>query len=247
MLVKTVDMPDQGKLSPLVEMVNIEPLTFGELLKYLGDEQLTPAREYIRSLNYLVNIDPNIGNLSILNADYILYVFKALSASKETKLVLSCKCEHCGKTHNHKMMLNEIEFKDVAEEAMKVKSVKLIDDHIKIKYPTINEFIKFVGRLGRYQENINIDTLKLASMLDVQVESSAVTIISNCRQEDIALINCLDNMWFKLVVPVPIPCPDNLDKRGTTATFSMSAVDIFLDIVQLNPITGDQILFGETR
>lgn len=244
MIVKVSDLPTQGRLTFSVTDFEITPLTFGELLRYLGDEQLTPTREYVRALSYLVSRDPNIGELKILDADYIIYIFKAISSTKDAKLSLGCTCPHCHKYHQKDVKLNSISFNDISEQALTVKSVKLLDRTVKIKYTTISEFISFVGNLPRKIENVNIDTLKLLSMLDVPA-MDMVAILEKSVQEDIALINYLDNIWFKLVDPVEINCTEYTERR-TTVAFQMSAVDIFRSIVQLNPVTPDQILFGET-
>lgn len=244
MIVRTADMPTQGKITKLVQAINVYPLTFGELLKYLGDEQLTPTREYIKGLEFMISKDPGVGELSILDADYILYVFKALSASKEAKLNLTVKCDHCGEKHRMSLKLNQVEFSDIKPEALNIRSITLSGHDIKIRYTTINEFIKFVKELGRFVENTNIDTLKLASMFSLSA-SESMNLLNNSMQEDIALINYLDSLLFKIITPVVIPCPDHPELRGTTAAFTMSAVDIFRDIIQFNPVTNKQILFEQ--
>lgn len=239
-------MPTRGLLTKDVTQVEVFPLTFGELLKYLGDEQLTPAREYIRAFKFMISKDENIAKISLLDADYLSYVFGALSASKDAKITAACECKHCHKIHRQGVKLNEIQFNDITNEAMSIRQITLGGQDILFRYPTIKDFIDFVGSLGRFAENIKIDTLKLACMLDTNV-NKAINAINNSVQEDIALINYLDSILFNLIKPVEILCPDHLDLRGTTATFSMSAVNIFRDIVQYNTITDDQILFREIR
>lgn len=239
-------MPTNGYLTFRVTQVDIKPLTFGELIKYLGDEQLTPSREYIRALKYLISKDPGIGELSILDADYILYIFKSISSSNESKLVVSCVCDHCKNKHSKSFKLNKIEFSDVNEQAMKIDHITLAGRQIKIKYPTINEFIEFFGKLGRFEDSREIDILKLLSMMDLN-PNEAIPLLDNLIQGDIALINYLDTALFKLVKPLTIPCPDYPNLRGTTAAFVMSAVDIFRSIIHLNTTLTDKISIRETR
>lgn len=243
MIVRASDMPTGGKLSD-VGQVTIMPLTFGELLKYLGDEQMTPLREYIHALEWMKSIDPNIGRCSLLDADYLLYVFKALSSTKDAKIIINTECQHCHNTHSLSLHLNEIEFRDITDQALKIKEITLSDRKIRFKYVTIDEFILTVGKLGKIPTTFNIDIIKLVSMLNI-FPGEALKLIERSVQKDIALINYLDTLLFQLIKPIEIKCPDNPNSRGTTAAFRMSAVDIFRSIIQLNPITNDQISFGE--
>lgn len=244
MIVYTSDMPTQGKLNEKVTEINVMPLTFGELLGYLGDEQLTPAREYIRALNYMVKVDQRVADISLLDVDYIMYLFKSLSASKDASLEFKVRCDHCGKVHNLKLHLNEISFKDIDDTLANIQSINIGGKTISLHYTTIGEFIKFISTVGRYNENIDIDVLKLASML-VCTPSESLNILLNAVQDDIALINYLQVSLLKLAEPVEVKCPKNTELRGTTATFSMSAVDIFHDILQSNQVINDKILFGK--
>lgn len=236
-------MPTRGLLSD-VGQVTIMPLTFGELLKYLGDEQMTPLREYVHALNCMKAIDPNIGRCSLLDADYLLYIFKALSATKDARIVLNVTCDHCHKNHSATIHLNQIEFRDVSERALRIKDITLSGRKIRFKYVTIDDFIETVGKLGRIPEIFNVDTIKLVSMLGI-LPGEALKILERSVQEDIALINYLDTLLFQLIKPIEVQCPDNRNLRGSTATFRMSAVDIFRSIIQLNSITDNQISFGE--
>lgn len=237
-------MPTKGIISKQVNQVNIFPLTFGELLKYLGDEQLTTFREYIRAFQFMIKADPGIGELSILDMDYLLYIFKAVSSSKDSRLTITTKCSHCGERHSISLKLNQIEFYDIDEKYLTIDSINLDSTEIKIKYITINEFIYLSGKLDRKMEGLNIDLIKLACMLDLDI-IAAINLLSKCQTEDIALINHLDNKLFKVIKPVEIKCPNNPNLRGTTATYTMSAVDIFRDIIRLNPIAENQISFRE--
>ena len=75
MLINSSQLPDKGKRSSGVGSFNIYPLTFRELLRYLGDEQTTETQEYVRALTYMVQLDPEIAKVSLLNADYLIYIF----------------------------------------------------------------------------------------------------------------------------------------------------------------------------
>lgn len=244
MLINSSQLPDRGKRSSGVGSFNIYPLTFRELLKYMGDEQTTETQEYVRALTYMVQLDPKVGMLSVLNSDYLVYVFKALSASKDLKLVLSCKCDYCSKNHTLSVPLNQIEFNDLSDKALNINSIKINDLKIRIQYTTIAEFIAFVGKLGRFDDSLGVDALKLASMLKLPV-NDAIRIISEATQEGIAVIHELDGLLFNLIEPIYIKCPEHKNLRGTAATFRMSAADFFQDVLQLNRVSEDSILFDE--
>ena len=244
MLINSSQLPDKGKRSSGVGSFNIYPLTFRELLRYLGDEQTTETQEYVRALTYMVQLDPEIAKVSLLNADYLIYIFKALSASKDLKLILRCNCEYCGKPHSVSVKLNAIEFNDLSDKALSIKYVTINGKKIRFGYSTIGDFIAFIGRLGRYEDNIGIDALKLACMLKLPIDES-LKVISNAHQDGIAVIHKLDQMLFNLIEPIYIKCPEHKELRGTAATFRMSAADFFQDVLQLSKLDEDSILFDE--
>ena len=247
MILRTADMPTKGVLNPEVSMIDVPPLTFGEMLKYLNDEQLTPFRDYLHALEYIISRDPRIGMVSILDADYILYVFKAISSSKDSKLRITADCQHCHKKHSRLIDLNQVEYQDINEDALNIKEVELGEEKIKFRYPTISEFIKFASSVGRYKENLGIDVIKLASMLDTGSIEESVDLVMNATSEDIAVISYLDDQLFKIITPLEISCPTHPELRGTTAAFTLSAVDIFQDILQFNQVTESKILLRKVR
>lgn len=242
MIVYSRDLPTRGYLSK-IDQFKLNPMNFGEILKYLGDMELTKLRDYIKDLQYLIERDPKIADVNLLDAEYILFLFKLITINKELKFKINVPCKECDKEyHSISVSSADLSFKDIPNEYMSIQTVELGGETILFKYPTIAEFIEFVAELPRYIEDIRIDVIKLASMLDIHPQI-ALKKIMEAEGEDITMINVLDNMLFDSVQPIQTICP--VTKRGITAPVPLSAVDIFRSILESNPIATTKIQFRQ--
>lgn len=241
MIVYSRDLPTRGFLSS-VDQVTITPMNFGQILKYIGDEELTKLRDYVKGLTYLIEHDPRIAKVNILDAEYLLFLFKLVTINKELKFRVNVPCPECKQLHPITVSSADLSFKDIPNEYMSIQTVELGGEEILFKYPTIQDFIDFVSELPRYVDELRIDLIKLACMLDLHPQV-AISMILEASGEDITLINVLDNMLFDSVQPIKTICPET--KRGITASVPLSAVDIFRSIVESNPITAAKIQFRQ--
>lgn len=204
MIVYSRDLPTKG-LVARAKVCELTPMNFGELLKFLGDEQLTSLREYVRNLECMIKHDPRVGDFSLLDADNLLFMFQVVTINKSLSIPITIRCPHCGKFHTKSINSNEIEFTDLSEDALEIFKVKLDGKYHSIKYVTISEFIEKVSKLPRYIESEKLNLVKLITMLDVPV-SMAANLVLNAVQEDISTLNYLDNLWFDLISPIEIKC-----------------------------------------
>lgn len=241
------DTPTEGYLTKF-EKADIFPLTFKELLKYIGDEQMNKTREYLRALEYMIQRSPSLDLASILDADYLIYLFKSISTSKSAEFTVSVKCSHCGNIHTNVIKTSNISYSPIDKKNMSLTQVELGGRQVPIIFRTIGDFIKFAYKVLSVSPELSIEELRLISLLGVSIKD-AVTLVTEATTDDISTISYLDNTLFSSMNSIIILCTEekHKDKRGTTASVSLSAVDIFRDIVQLNRIEQHKLQFGEVR
>jgi hypothetical protein len=223
MILTKSDLPSQGFFSVAEDnTIEIKPLTFGELIRYLGDPQLDKIREYIRALNFLINKDPRIGQVNILDADYLIYLFKAVSSSKGASFSVSAVCTKCKSNLSTQVKAKNLFVNKITNEGLTIDSINLANQDIKIRYITINEFINFISRLDLLGNNdLPIDVIKLASMLEVDSPNKALSYITEASLDDISLISYLDSLWFHTVQPIKLNCHNCKDEGGATVGFAV--------------------------
>lgn len=212
MLIYSKDLPSKGVLlTP--ESYELTPLNFKELMDYVGNPELTKLRNFIKDLRLLMKMDPKIGEASIIDAEYLIFMMKMLTISNEVFFNYSYKCSCCNKMVTGKISSTEIVFREIDPRYFSLYSIKVGDHNLYWHPVSIAEFIEITKMLPK-GEDIDLKLLKVASMFTAPETpiSKVLGIFNGAVGDDIKTVLYIKSAYFDVVKPVRLKC----EKGGET-------------------------------
>lgn len=243
MIVLESDCPTMGRFSLKKNEFSLRPLVYSEILDYVNNKELTDYRSFLKDLKILLKMDQRIAEASILDADYLIYLMKALTISDELKLTLSYHCQACNEVHVFQTDSRNIIFNDLDEQYYRLDFIKIDGTEYRFTPPTIGEFLDKAGDLDRKSESLGLDFIRFASLFPENPLKTTVRLFSEVTGSDAKLIHLLTHIFFNLVEPIKHVCK----KKGgeTTVGIRLSSVDIFQVLFQSNRVNSNQISFKQ--
>lgn len=233
MIVYSKDLPSKGLGSDQLTY-SIRPLVYKELYDYRNNEEVTDLRKFTRDLKLLVSIDPNIERASVLDADFLIYLLKALTISEELTYDFSYKCHcehHKGQVLTARISSKDLIFNQIQDEYLDLKSIELTSKVYEWHNTTIGDFLDYTGSISPEHEKMDIDLIKLASLFksDNDSLSKVVGEFMSSTQDDIKMITLLKAVYFNLTQPIIVTC----EKGGKTeVTLNNITSDLFRLVLQ---------------
>jgi endogenous inhibitor of DNA gyrase (YacG/DUF329 family) len=235
--------------------INIKPMTYLEIVGYLESVPSDKLSKYLFDIRWVGADDPNVYNCYIMDLDYLIFMKKLITISKDLVMNISVECPHCHKKIEGQVKINDIMFKAADNAVMEGAVVTINGSEYNIKPPTVREFEKVFQKYLKYRKVEDLDTIKLISLVqefDTNPNRIEDTIV-NASHEDITMLMALKDLYFDRVEPIKLSCPNcnknksEKERRYQTVRVNDLIVDFFREIINNNRITGDKIKFKQAR
>lgn len=230
--------------------VNVKPMSFFELTKYMEDVPKDPLEKYLYDIDNLLKDDERILNCYVMDLDFLIFYKKLSTVSGDLTYSITIKCPDCGNTIRKTINIEEdIHFKAPDEKIMNGAFIELGGHKYETQVPTVKDFLKVFEvylRVRKIEDLKMIKTISLIKNFDIngnQIEKD----ILGATHEDITLLLALQDLYFDRVEAIPVTCPEcnNKDREGRSLTVSVDSliVDFFRDLCINSPINAAKITF----
>lgn len=235
--------------------INIKPMTYLEVVGYLESVPTDRLSKYLFDIRWLAADDPNIYNCYVMDLDYLIFMKKILTVSKDLIMNISVECPQCHNKIESKVDVSKIMFKAADPAVMEGAIVEINGREYNIKPPTVKEFERVFEKFLRYRKIDDLDTIKLISLVqefDVNPNGVEDTIV-NATHEDITMLMALRDLYFDRVEPIEVYCnkcnkgKSGKERRSVTISTKSLIVDFFREIIDHNRIDGNKIKFKQAR
>lgn len=230
--------------------INIKPMTYLNTVEYVENVPEDKLSKYLFDIRWVIDDDPNVEKCYIMDLDYLIFVKKLLTVSKDLVINVSITCPKCGNKIERKLNISDLMFKAADPAVMEGAVVEIADTTYSIKPPTVAEFQKVFSNYLRYRKINDLDTIKLISLVqEFQIRPNQVEdIIVNATHEDITMLMALKELYFDRVEPIKVTCDKcKGERRYQTVSVNSLIVDFFREIPRYNKLNQDKIKFKQTR
>ena len=226
MILYSRDFPTKGYAS-MIESLELRPLCYEELVNYMNNDELTDLRKYKKDIELLLKMVPDAAKTYLIDTDYILYMMKMVTISKELTLNYRYTCQCCGKKKVGSISTQSIVFRDIDERYLTMEYIELGGEKLPFKLATINDFNHFLSMLPRQLEaTTDLSTIKLASMFwdGTMPTAKVIDLIKKSTGDEIKLITFLKAAYLQPIKPITLRC----EKGGeTVVTINDVTTDLF--------------------
>lgn len=235
--------------------ITLRPMTFMDIIGYIESAPTDKLSKYLFDIKWVTHDDPKINSCYIMDLDYLIFIKKMISVSKDTALSFSVKCPECGSNIDAKVNIKDVLFKAVDPAIMEGATVELNGSMYSIKPPTVKEFLDVFSKYLRYRKISDLDTIKLISLIK-EFDNSPNKVerdVFGATHDDITALLLLKELYFDRVEPVKLYCQvcnknkSREERRYVTVRINDLIVDFFREITRSNPITQDKIQFKQIR
>lgn len=251
MLLTAKHLPSQGKFILNQPGIQILPLTFKQIVKYMSHPESNDVLRYRRDLLLLEENGVNLEDVSLLDADYLIHFQKSITISDSLRYISTIKCPHCGNDIQKEVDSADFQFLDYEDNKVPSK-VKLNGKEFDVWIPTVAEFLRVLDNYVQTHAEVDLDQLKLLSIFKDYNKSPRVieNEVLNCRGNGAAVLLWLDGLLFDRVKPIEVQCP-NCSGGGEHVSININIDHInrtfFRDFLWNNPITENEVHLEQVR
>lgn len=228
MIINTKSLPSRGELTPDIFEIEINPLTYRQLIKYTKYKYDNEVESLVNDIEYLITDIPNWQMLSAYDLSSILFTRKYISASTDTSIIVSSK----DGSANYRLNISDISFKSLDPSLMSLKEVILNGEKYEFHIPTIYEYydvLKIFKELYILKDDwISTSEIMILASLGCNRSNSdkLYNSLANATGNDIVTIKYLDVMLNDSVNDVTLK---NTNSNGgeTVVNISKFITDIF--------------------
>lgn len=251
MLIPSSQLPSKGLFTKDKVNIDIYPLTFKQLLDYMETPEVTPIGKLRKDLKVLSSMGVDLNKVSLLDMDYLIFMYKAITIKDNVKFNSSSTCAYCGGAIDFSFKMTDISFQSFDEEDNRIPTqINLSNDEeekimMEIRIPTIAEYLKIVEEVLSMSPDIKLAQIRLYSLF-AEWETNPmkiVNLINNATRRAAGNLLFLDHACFGRVEPIEFLCghcgrntESGIDILGITENF-------FSDFLRNNGPDESQVLF----
>ena len=233
--------------------IRIEPLDFLGLTKYVeGVPQDDSLGKYQYDIRLLVEDDPNIKDCYIMDVDFLIFYKKLCTISDDLSYQVEINCPDCGKKLKKTIYFDkDIHFRGLDERVMNGAQVELGGHTYQTIIPTVTDFMKVFQIYMKYKKITDLKMIKtIALFKDFSLNANQIEKdVLGAKHEDITVLLMLQDLYFDLVEPIQMFCPDcnkglkPEERRSVAVSIDSLIVNLFRDLYINCPVDGSKILF----
>jgi hypothetical protein len=228
--------------------LEIKPFTYKSLLDYIEGKPNSNSDLYLYDMKWLLKDNPLCGNLLVPDAEYLIFLKKAISIDDDLIFKTSVKCPLCNKLNNLFIKGKDLHFTRPSDEVIyNGVWMELTTGTYLCKIPTVNKLLKVLELSRVYGLTKHIDLIKSMAMINEQelnpmgVEKS----ILEAKSDDIPAILLVYNMLYKSLEPIKSECSNpecELHKSGGMPIEINSLIgNVFQSILLSKPVDRNKV------
>lgn len=252
MIILTSQLPSGG-YGYKFPSVSVSPMNFIQVCNYLENlPSNDPLERYLFDIKQLLDEDENILNCYVMDLDFLIFYKKLCTVSEDLSYEISIKCPVCGKEIKKTINFEkDIHFKQVDKKIMEGAIIDLGGNRYETRVPTVKEFLKVFENYLRYRKITDLKMIKTIALIkDFDYKGNQIEKdILEATHSDITLLLALRELYYDLVEPINIYCPEcnkglkKEERRSVAVSVDSLIVDFFREICNNSPIDGSKILF----
>jgi hypothetical protein len=234
------------------ESITIKPMFFAQVLEYEENCPKDEVEKYYFDYCVVKGDDPNIDELLVPDMEYLVFLKKALTISREVTFSASLTCPECGAKYTHRINVpRDVHFASIDEKLITGMNIKVGNEFHKVRVPTMKEFLSVLSNYRRIKKLSDMKLIKLIALFkDASTYPNKYEqLVTEAVYEDLSAMVMLSELCYEVVDPVESFCPScNKDvvetskKRGTVIDLSGLITNFFRLIVENNRASEYQVL-----
>lgn len=155
-------LPSQGFCEAKQDFIELNPLTYRQLLKYTSAQYSTKNEQLIWDIENMIQDIPGWELLSSFDITALLFTRRMITATFEPELKLTY-----GKTL-YNIKVSDIHFKDMSDDLKRIETVIINEKRYKFHIPTIYDYYKvlsYTKGMEEYANDYSTDLILLSSCL----------------------------------------------------------------------------------
>lgn len=230
--------------------VGVIPFTYKSILDYLEGMPSNPSDLYLYDLGWIIKDDPKVYELLVPDAEYLIFLKKAISIDSNLNLITEVNCPVCSKLNTLNVRGSELVFSKPSDAIIYDGiTMELTTGTLLCKIPTVKQLTTTLELCSTYGVTKHLELIKSLAMVNerqlnpMQVED----MILNARNEDIVTISSVFNLLFKSLQPINHKCENKeceLSKPnsgGMSIEVSALIGNVFRTLLLSKPINRDKI------
>jgi transcription elongation factor Elf1 len=188
--------------------LNIKPMNFAQILEYMENVPSDEVEKLYFDYKTVLQDDSNVDNLLLCDLDYVIFLKKCLTISKDEEFDTSVKCPVCGSELKTRISLKKIEFNKLDSGLMDGMTIGIGGNYHDIMMPTVSEFMKIFANYRKYKKITDLKIIKLVALFtEVSVYQQKIeNIVINSTYEDISMLTMLSKLYYDVVKPYRVDC-----------------------------------------
>lgn len=206
-MISTINLPLKYKYE--FQLLDIKPFTYKDILDYVSGYPSDKDEAYLYDLTWILRDDSNCANLLLPDAEYVIFLKKAISIDGDFIFRTEVKCPQCGRINKATINANEFNFVRPNDKVLYDGVwIELQTGTYLCKLPTVTKFLKIFELASTYKLTKRVDLVKTLSMInEIELNPMAVNkSILEAKSEDIPVIITAYDMLYKSLLPVKIEC-----------------------------------------
>lgn len=226
--------------------IRIKPMNFREITEYIDNvPENDPLGHYLFDIQQLIDYDPNIKNVYMMDLDFLIFYRKLCTVSDDLKYQVTLTCPHCGKSINKTINFgSDLRFKQIDPKIMEGAKINLGGHGYEVIIPTVSDFMKVFKVYMRYKKITDIKMIKTIALIkdfDIQANQVEEDVIG-ATHSDITLLMALRDLYYERLEPLYVTCSE-CDGGKAAVNIDGLIVDFFRDLYVNSPIDGTKIVF----
>lgn len=247
-IVSTESLPLKYKY-PFTD-IGVTPFTYKSLLDYLEGMPSNPSDLYLYDLTWLVRDDQRFMELLIPDAEYLVFLKKAISIDSDLNFLTEVTCPICGKLNKISIKGTDLSFSRPAEAIIYDGiTMELMSGTLLCKLPTVKQLLTTLELCNTYGVTKHLELIKSLAMVNerqlnpMQVES----MILNASREDVVTIYNVYNLLYKSLQPLSHACENkecelhNINNGGMSIEINALIGNVFRTLLFSKPVNRDKI------
>jgi phage FluMu protein Com len=235
--------------------IEVKPYTYRSLMDYLEGMPNNDSDLYLYDLKWLLRDDRNAEKLMTPDADYLIFLKKAISIKDDLRIVTEVKCPLCGRVNTITITQDDLQFVHPSDQ-VKYDGVwmELSTGTFLCKLPTVAKMLKVLDLSKTYGLTKHFELVKsMAMVYEQELNPMGVEhAILDAGPSDIPIILKVYDILFSSLLPINKICenPDcelhNSNNGGMSIEVNALIGNLFRSLLLSNPIDGSKIYVRET-
>lgn len=190
--------------------VNIKPMTFAQILEYMDCVPESPVEKFYFDYKQLIVDDPNIDNLLFCDLEFLVFLKKSLTISKNIEFSTSANCPNCKSGLRTQVSLGKIKFNKLDPKLLKGLKIDLDGRYHNVRMPTVKQFLEVFINYKRAKKVTDMNIIKLIALFEgfKHFPQFYEELVTNATYQDVSAFTMLNIYYYRTVEPLTIICPE---------------------------------------